>query len=77
MQFNCTIEMENDAFKGTEPLTHPILEVARILTELSEDLKNEFHIWTVLDSDTSWDGYLRDRNGNKVGHYKVEGVNDV
>lgn len=72
MQFNCTIEMENDAFKGTEPLTHPILEVARILKELSKDLD-----YAYIDGDTNWDGYLRDLNGNKVGHYKVEGVDDV
>ena len=72
MQFSCTIEMENDAFKGTEPLTHPILEVARILQELSKDLVDAY-----IDGDKNFDGYLRDRNGNKVGHYKVEGVDDV
>ena len=64
MQFNCTIEMENDAFKGTEPLTHPILEVARILQELSKDLVDAYidmviRILTVI--------FRRDRNGNKVG----------
>ena len=72
MQFNCTIEMENDAFKGTEPLTHPILEVARILQELSKDLVDAY-----IDGDKNFDGYLRDRNGNKVGQYAVEGVDDV
>jgi hypothetical protein len=72
MKFNCTIEMENDAFKGIEPLTHPILEVARILKELSKDLDDAF-----VDGDTNFDGYLRDRNGNKVGQYAVEGVDDV
>jgi len=64
--------MENDAFKGTEPLTHPILEVARILQELSKDLVDAY-----IDGDKNFDGYLRDRNGNKVGQYAVEGVDDV
>jgi len=68
MKFNCTIEMDNDAFIGTEPLTHPTLEVARILNKLSTYLDDGY-----THGDTSWDGYLRDINGNKVGYYKVEG----
>ena len=67
MQFNCTIQMDNDAFIGTEPLTHPTLEVARILNKLAKDIDGAY-----IDGDTSWDGYLRDINGNKVGYYKVE-----
>ena len=63
MQFNCTIQMDNDAFSHD-----PLLETARILNELADEM-SEAH----ADGDTSWDGYLRDTNGNKVGHYKVEG----
>ena len=72
MQFKCNIQMDNDAFIGTEPLTHPLLEVARILKELSKDLDDAY-----VDGDTSCDGYLRDINGNKVGYYKVEETDDV
>ncbi len=67
MQFNCNIQMDNDAFVGTEPLTHPLLEVSRILNKLSKNLHDAY-----VDGETYFDGYLRDINGNKVGYYRVE-----
>ena len=48
MNFNCTIQMDNDAFSH-----EPLLEAARILHELSDEM-SEAH----ADGDLSWDGYL-------------------
>ena len=67
MQFNCTIQMDNDAFMGIDKRAHPTLEVARILHKLADEISE------ADADDTSWDGYLRDINGNKVGYYKLEG----
>ena len=66
MRFNCTIQMDNDAFMGIDERANPTLEVARILHKLADEMSESDA------DDTSWDGYLRDINGNKVGYYKVE-----
>ena len=71
MKFNCTIQMDNDAFMGIDEGAHPTLEVARILHGLADNMCQSY------PDDTSWDGYLRDINGNKVGYYKYESDIDV
>lgn len=58
MKFNCTIETDNDAFQA-----HPTLEVGRMLHKMADIMGQSY------PDDTSWDGYLRDINGNKVGYY--------